>query len=108
MKRYLGPRKVLKIYIDSNEIYKNRPVWEAILILAKNKGVATVTIFKGVEKIDTLLDPSQKLSVVIEMIDKEDKIMSFLNEIDSIIKDGLITLSDTDVISYKHSKFNQE
>jgi len=114
MKRYLGPRKVLRIYIDNDDKYEGKPLWEVLLSKAKEDGIAGATVFKGVAGIGahseissfSVWSMSQKLPVMIEMIDKEDKIMSFLRNVELMIKEGLVTLSDVDVISYKHPKFN--
>ncbi|WP_200763567.1 DUF190 domain-containing protein [Nitrosophilus alvini] len=112
MKRYMGPRKVLKIYIDNEDTYKSNPLWEEILKSAKKSGIAGATVYKAAagmgahSTIQTfnVWSMSQKLPVVIEMIDKEDKIMSFLRSIEHMIEEGLVTLSDVDVIMYKHPK----
>ena len=114
MKRYLGPRKILRIYIDNDDKFENQPLWEAILKKAKAEGIAGATVFKGVAGMGahseissfSVWSLSQKLPVVIEIIDKEDKIMSFLKTTELMIKEGLVTLSDVDVISYKHPKFS--
>lgn len=114
MKRYLGPRKILRIYIDNDDKFENQPLWEAILKKAKEEGIAGATVFKGVAGMGahseissfSVWSLSQKLPVVIEIIDKEDKIMSFLKITELMIKEGLVTLSDVDVISYKHPKFS--
>ncbi|WP_187647962.1 DUF190 domain-containing protein [Nitrosophilus labii] len=114
MKRYLGPRKILRIYIDNNDTYDEKPLWEAILSAAKENGIAGATVFKGVAGMGahseissfSVWSLSQKLPIVIEIIDKEDKIMSFLRVVDLMVKEGLVTLSDTEVISYKHQKFD--
>jgi len=113
MKRYLGPRKILRIYIDNDDKYEGKPLWEELLKKAKNEGIAGATVFKGVagmgahSKISSfnILSLSQKLPVIIEIIDKEDKIMSFLRTAELMISEGLVTLSDVEVISYKHPKF---
>jgi len=113
MKRYLGPRKILRIYIDNDDKYENKPLWEAILKKAKENGISGATVFKGVAGMGahfsissfSVWSISQKLPIIIEIIDKEDKIMNFLKTIEFMIQEGLVTLGDVDVISYKHPKF---
>ncbi|WP_281950420.1 DUF190 domain-containing protein [Nitrosophilus kaiyonis] len=115
MKRYLGPRKILRIYIDNDDKYENKPLWEAILKKAKENGISGATVFKGVAGMGahseissfSIWSMSQKLPIIIEIIDKEDKIMSFLRNVELMIEEGLVTLMDVDVISYKHPKFEQ-
>lgn len=116
MKRYLGQRKILRIYIDNDDKYEKEPLWEAILKKAKEFGLSGATVFKGVagmgahSEIETfsVWSLSQKLPIVVEIIDKEDKIRSFLKTLELMVDEGLITLTDTEVISYKHPKFNGE
>ena len=113
MKRYLGPRKILRIYIDNDDTFDGKPLWEALLKKAKEDGIAGATVFKGVAGMGahstistfSVWSMSQKLPVVIEIIDKEDKIMNFLRNTEFMIKEGLVILGDVDVISYKHPKF---
>ena len=114
MQRYLGSRKILRIYIDNDDKYEKRPLWEVILKKAKEFGLSGATVFKGVAGMGahseissfSVWSMSQKLPIIIEIIDKEDKIRSFLKSIEPIIDEGLITLTDSEVISYKHPKFN--
>lgn len=116
MERYLGHRKILRIYIDNDDKYEKKPLWEVILKRAKEFGLSGATVFKGVagmgahSEIETfsVWSLSQKLPIIIEIIDREDKIREFIKTLDGIIEEGLITLVDTEVISYKHPKFNGE
>jgi len=116
MKRYLGKKKVLKIYIDNQDKYHDRPLWEEILKEVKGEGLAGATVFKGVAGIGVFAEIrsfnvwalAQDLPVVIEIIEDEDKITNFIEHLDGMIDEGLITLSDTEVIKYKHEKFQQD
>jgi PII-like signaling protein len=45
---------------------------------------------------------SQVLPLVIELIDDEEKVRSFLNEIEPMMEEGLTSMSDVEVITYKH------
>lgn len=113
MKKYLGKKKVLRIYIDNLDKYEEKPLWEEILKEVKKEGLAGATVFKGVAGIGAFAQLrsfnvwalSQELPVVIEIIENEDKIMNFIKHLDGMIDEGLITLSDTKVIKYKHEKF---
>lgn len=113
MKRYLGKKKVLRIYIDNVDKYDDKPLWEEILKKVKAEGLAGATVFKGVAGIGAFAELrsfnvwtlAQELPVVIEIIEDEDKIMNFIDHLDGMIDEGLITLSDTEVIKYKHEKF---
>lgn len=110
MKRLLGQKKLLKIYIDTDDKYENDPLWEVILKRAKEEGLSGATVYKSISgmgihselKSYKVIALSQSLPLVIEMIDTEEKIRAFMDTLDSIMKEGLVTLSDVEVIQYKH------
>jgi len=114
MKRYLGKKKIARIYIDNQDKYNGEPLWELILKKVKEYGLAGATVFKGVAGIGAHSEVrsfnvwvlSQELPLVIEIIDDEEKITGFIDKIDDMIEEGLTTISDTEVIRYKHKKHN--
>ena len=72
--------------------------------------MAGATVFKGVAGIGAHSEVrsfnvwmlSQELPIIIEIIDDEEKIVDFIDKIDNMIEEGLTTISDTEVIKYKH------
>ncbi len=110
MQRYLGKKKIARIYIDNQDKYNGKPLWEELLRKVKECGLAGATVFKGVGGIGAHSEirsfniwvMSQELPIIIEIIDEEEKIMNFLNNADEMIEEGLTTLSDIEVIKYKH------
>ena len=116
MKRYLGQKKVLKIYIDTLDKYEDEPLWEAILKQVKEQKLAGATVYKGVAGIGAFSELrsfnvwalAQELPLVIEIIDDAEKITDFIDHIDPMLDNGLITLTETEVIRYKHENFTQD
>jgi hypothetical protein len=116
MKRYLGKKKVLKIFIDSMDKYNKVPLWEALLEEVKKEKLAGATVYKGVAGIGAFSEVrsfkvwalAQDLPLVIEIIDDEQKISNFIDHIDGMIDNGLVTLTDTEVIKYKHENFDKK
>jgi len=114
VKRYLGKKKIARIYIDTLDKYNDNPLWEEILKEVKSEGLAGATVFKGVAGIGAFTEVrsfnvwalAQELPLIIEMIDDEIKINNFINHIDDMLDEALITLTDTDVVKYKHRKFD--
>ena len=110
MQRYLGKKKIARIYIDNQDKYNGESLWEELLKKVKECGLAGATVFKGAAGIGVHSElrsfniwvMSQELPIVIEIIDEEDKIMNFLNDVDEMIEEGLTTLGDIEVIKYKH------
>ena len=116
MQRYLGNKKVIRIYLDSTDTHAGEPLWQHLLHQAKSRGIAGATVFKGVAGMGAhsqlhtteIWSLAQKLPLVIEMIDDEERLRDFLTACDNAIEEGLVTLHDVEVIAYKHSKFEEE
>ena len=115
MKRYLGRKKVMRVYLDNNDTHDGKPLWQYLVHQAKSQGLAGATVFKGVAGMGAHSDIhifeiwslAQNLPLVIEMIDEEEKLRAFLAQCDGAITEGLVTLHDVEVITYKHTKFNE-
>ncbi|WP_457749902.1 DUF190 domain-containing protein [Sulfurimonas sp.] len=113
MKRFLGQKKILRIYIDTLDKYNNKPLWEALLLEVKKENLAGATVIKAIAGLGAFAEIrtfkvwalEQELPLIIEIIDDEDKINHFINHIDDMINNGLITITDTQVIKYKHKNF---
>ena len=110
MKRYLGAKKILRIYIDNQDKYDGNPLWEELLKKVKELGLAGATVFKGVAGIGAhselrsfnVFTISQEMPLVVEIIDSEEKILDFIDKVDFMICEGITTMCDTQVIKYKH------
>jgi len=116
MQRYLGKRKELKIYISNEDNYEGKPLFEALLFLAKDMGIAGATVLKAVAGMGAHSDIhsfnvwalKQKMPLVITMIDSEEKIRTFLDATSGMIQEGLVTMYDIEVIHYHHPKFGEK
>ncbi len=116
MKPYLGKRKLLKIYIGNEDTFEGRPLWEVLLQRAKESGIAGATVMKAVAGIGAHSQVhafnvwvlKQKLPLIVEIIETEEKISGFMESVNGVIEEGLVTLSDVEVISYKHPAFGKK
>ena len=110
MKGIVGKRKLLRIFIDLDDKYEGKPLWEYILRLVKEKGLAGATVFKAAAGIGahselrtfSVWRLSQNLPVVVEIIDREEKVREFLEVLDEILEEGLVVLEDVEVVTYRH------
>ena len=83
---------------------------EAIVNEARKRGMAGATVLRGFlgfgahSRIHTskVLRLSEDLPVVIEIVDRKDRMDAFLPELDSMITEGLVTLEPVRVIAYRH------
>ena len=112
MKRFLGQRKCMRLYISNEDTWHGKPLWEALIKKAQQMGLKGATVFKGAagfgahSQIHTfnVWILKQNLPLVIEMVEEEGKIRDFLNETSDMIEEGFVTMSDVEVIAYKHPK----
>jgi len=101
--------KLLRIFIGETDRWEGRPLYEAIVLLAKKEKMAGATALKGFMGFGAkshlhtakLLDLSSDLPVVVEIVDSEEKIQKFLSLIDPMVKEGLITLEKATVLLYR-------
>ncbi len=98
--------KKLSIYLDEEDRWGKKPLWEEVLCFLKNEGVRGATVFKGVlgwgpdGVVHTvrLLRASGNLPLKIEVIEEEYLLKKLLPTLQKMVKKGLITLSDVEVI----------
>jgi PII-like signaling protein len=98
-----------RIYIGESDRWEGRPLYEAIVELLRERGVAGATVLRGIEgygraaRVHTsrILRLSEDLPVVIEVVDREDRLRAVLPEIDAMVDEGLITLEHVEVIAYR-------
>lgn len=104
-----GNEKLLSIYLAEDEKYDGIPLFEWLVKEAKKNDLAGATILKGLEgygahrEIHTsrILRLSEKLPIVIQIIDKEEKIEKFIPVIESVLVEGLVAVQDVDVRIFK-------
>lgn len=103
-----GHATLVRIYIDETDRWHGQPLYMAILLKAREMGLAGGTVFRGIagygahSVIHTanILRLSEDLPVVIEIVDTEEKIQAFLPVLDEMVQEGLILLRTVEVIKY--------
>ncbi len=104
-----GEAKLVRIFLGESDKWQGRPLYEAIVLEAKKAGLAGATVFKGFmgfgahSRIHTakILQLSEDLPILIEIIDSEEKIQAFLPTLDQMVREGLITMEKVEVIQYR-------
>jgi PII-like signaling protein len=107
-----GDGQLLRIFIGENDRWQNQPLSEAIVLKARQAGIAGATVIRGFlgyganSHIHTteILRLSTDLPIIVEIVDKADKIERILPELDSMIGEGMITLEKVNVIAYRSKK----
>ena len=103
--------ELLRVFISENDKHHGRPLYEVIVEEARRRGMAGATVLRGTlgfgasSRIHTakILRLSEDLPMVIEIVDKPERIAEFLPDLDAMISDGLVTLERVRIIAYRHS-----
>lgn len=105
--------KRLRIYISSTDKYEHKPLYETIVYAARSNGITGATVLRGIMGYgasseiytDKLWEISEKMPLVVEIVDETHKIDSFIEIIrtyfDKIGKGHIITVEETTVIFHK-------
>ena len=104
--------QLLRIFVGETDKYKSKPLYEAIVLKARELNLAGATVFRGImgygatSRIHSmkLLRLSEDMPVLIEIVDSEDNINKLLPYLDETVKEGLITMEKVRVIKYRHGK----
>ncbi len=104
-----GEAKLLRIFVGESDRYQGRPLYEAIVLKAREAGLAGASVFRGImgfgghSRIHTarVLRLSEDLPVMIEIVDAPEKIEAFLPTLDAMITEGLVTLERVEVVWYR-------
>jgi hypothetical protein len=99
---------LLRIFFGEDEKAGNLPLYEAIVLKAREMHLAGATVLRGPmgfgrsSRIHTakILRLSEDLPIVIEIVDAEEKINAFVAAIDGMISSGLVTLEKVKVLQY--------
>ena len=101
--------KLLRIFIGESDKHDGMPLFEWIVREARKKGLAGATVLHGLQgfgarsRLHTskILRLSTDLPVVIEIVDREEKIEAFLPHIDHAVSEGLATVEKVEVRFYR-------
>jgi PII-like signaling protein len=100
--------KLLRIFIGEDDRWHHQPLYEAIVLKARELGLAGATVLRGPmgfgakSRLHTakILRLSMDLPMVIEIVDSQEKINLLLPHLDEMVLEGLVTLEDVQVIKY--------
>src|SRR5438874_2506082 len=107
---------VLRIFIGESDRFDHHPLYEAIVLKAREAHLAGATVLRGPmgfgksSRLHTakILRLSMDLPMVIEIVDSEDKIQAFLPTLDAMMGGGLLTMEKVKVIDYRAGKESGE
>ena len=103
---------LLRVFLGQDDRHGHQPLYEAIVLKAREKGLAGATVLRGpmgfghssMLHTTKVLRLSQDLPIVVEVVDSEDKINAFLPVLDGMMGSGLVTLEKVQVLQYGPAK----
>jgi hypothetical protein len=100
---------LLRIYIGESDQWQHKPLYEALVLKARERHLAGATVLRGLMgfgkssrvRASKILRLSIDLPLVVEIADSEEKINSFLAVLDEMMRGGLVTLEKVRVLKYR-------
>ncbi|HEX8026201.1 MAG TPA: DUF190 domain-containing protein [Candidatus Limnocylindrales bacterium] len=104
-----GQGLLARIYIGESDTWHGKPLYEAIVHLLRERGLAGATVIRGMEGFGArhhlhtsrILSLTTDLPILIEVVDEETRLRAVLPEVDAMVGDGLITLEPVEVFAYR-------
>ena len=102
---------LLRIFIGETDSYNGKPLYEQIVLKARELNLAGATVVRGImgfgadSRMHTakILRLSENLPIIIEIVDTEENLQKLQPFLDETVEEGLITLEKVKVIKYRHS-----
>jgi len=102
---------LLRIFIGESDTWRGRPLYEQIVLKARELNLAGATVVRGIMGFGAdsrmhaakILRLSEDLPIVIEVVDTEENLKKLQPFLDKTVEEGLITLEKVRVIKYRHS-----
>ena len=102
---------LLRIFIGESDKWQGKPLYEAIVLKARELHLAGATVLRGPmgfganSRMHTtkILRLSEDLPMVIEMVDRKEKIDELMPHIDQMVTEGMVTLERVQVMRYRAS-----
>ncbi|HEY6675548.1 MAG TPA: DUF190 domain-containing protein [Terrimicrobium sp.] len=102
----------LRVYLGESDQWERRPLYEAIVLKARNEGLAGATVFRSpmgfgaTSRIHTakILNLSTDLPIVVEIVDSKPKIEACLAKLGEMMQGGMVTVEPVRVVHYARGK----
>ena len=109
--KLLTEARLLRVFIGESDKFEGRPLYQVIVERARRRELAGATVLRGYlgfganSRIHSarVLRLSEALPIVIEIVDEPERINAFVEELDGMIGEGLVTLEKVEVLIYRRS-----
>src|SRR6202167_2424048 len=111
-----GPAKLMRIFIGENDKWHDKPLHKALVESMRANDIAGVTVYQGILGYganrrmhkDSALHPSHDRPMMLSVVDTEEKLRAFSPILDGMVQQGLVVLSDVDIVKYTHNYVEAE
>ena len=104
-----GIARMLRIHFGEDDKWQGKPLYEAIVVKCRELDIAGATVFRGIEGYgaSTLIHKKHLLwssdrPIMVSVVDTEQNISKLLPALDEMVAEGLIAMSEVEVIRYVH------
>ena len=105
-----GEGTLLRVFVGETDRWQGRPLHEAIVQRARESDLAGATVLRGLEGFGagsrihtaTALRLSADLPLVVEIVDRPERIDAFLPLLDEMVREGMATLEKVRIVAYRH------
>ena len=102
--------QLLRIFIGESDTHEGRPLYEAIVLKAREMHMAGATVLRGIMGFGAashlhtakILRLSEDMPMIIEIVDNKTNIDLMLPFLDEVVKEGLRTLENVRIMKYRH------
>jgi PII-like signaling protein len=109
-----GIAKLMRIYIGENDKWRDKPLYQALVESLRANDIAGVTVYQGIlgyganRRIhqQSALNLSHDRPIMLSIVETEEKLRAFLPVLDDMVKQGLVVLSNVDIIKYTHNVYS--
>jgi PII-like signaling protein len=110
--RQEGPAKLMRVFMGEADRWHDEPLYDAIVKRLRTMEVAGATVYRGIlgygakghQHKKTFFHPTRDLPVMISVIDTDEKIAAAADAIEGMLQDGLIVVSDVDMVRLVRSQ----
>jgi PII-like signaling protein len=108
--RLEGKAKMMRIYVGESDRWKDKPLHTVLVEAMRANDIAGVTVYRGIlgygahrrVHADKPLRLSRDASIMLSVVDTEEKLRAFLPIVEQMVEEGLVVLSNVDIIKYSH------
>jgi len=105
-----GKAKLMRIFVGEDDKWGGKNLYDAIVESLRANDMAGVTVYRGISGYgahrrfhkEKRLSLSRDLPIMLTVVDEEAKIRAYLPTLEQMVHEGLVVLSDVDVIKYTH------